>query len=154
MSSARASEALKEFSAGGTSPVTTTGGKAAGKVTWVDEDAGMSPRAKAYDDSAMGSRSNVETMKGQAPALTRITPDGETATVRFDGLDGDVLIDRKLSVVTTPKVKDQVLRQSQALEQNGLTGRWEVPTQSQADRAARMFDQLGVKNITVKVVPE
>ncbi len=154
LSSARASEALKEFSVGGTSPVTATGGKAASKVTWVDEDASMSPRARAYDDSAMGSRSNVETMKGQAPALTRITPDGETAIVRFDGLDGDVLIDRKLSVVTTPKVKDQVLRQSQALEQNGLTGRWEVPTQSQADRAARMLDQLGVNNITVKVVPE
>ncbi|WP_208605643.1 hypothetical protein [Rhizobium aegyptiacum] len=114
----------------------------------------MSPRARLYDDGAIGSRSNVETQKGQAPTLTRTTPDGQKASVRFDGVDGDVLIDRKISVVTTQKVKDQVLRQSEALQQNGLSGRWEVPNQSQADRATKIFKDLGVKNITVKVVPE
>lgn len=114
----------------------------------------MSPRARAYDDGAMGSRSNVETHKGQAPALTRTNVDGSTASVRFDGVDGDVLIDRKLSVVTTPKAKNQVIRQSEALQQNGLTARWEVPTQAQANRATKIFEELGVKNITVKVVPE
>lgn len=114
----------------------------------------MSTRARAYDDGAMGSRSSIETRKGQAPALTRTTADGKTASVRFDGVEGDVLIDRKLSVVTTPKAKNQVLRQSEALEQNGLTARWEVPTQAQANRAIKVFEELGVKNITVKVVPE
>jgi filamentous hemagglutinin len=74
--------------------------------------------------------------------------------VRFDGVDGDVLIYRKLSVVTTQKARDQVLRQSEALQQNGLTGRWEVPTQAQADRATRMFNELNVSNITIRVVPE
>lgn len=65
-----------------------------------------------------------------------------------------MLIDRKLSVVTTSKAKDQVIRQSEVLSQNGLTGRWKVPTQSQANRATRMFEELGVTNITVKMVPE
>lgn len=74
--------------------------------------------------------------------------------VRFDGLDGDVLIDRKLSVVTTAKAKDQVVRQSKALSENGLTGHWEVPSEAQAKRAQKMLDELGVKNIEVKVVPE
>ena len=118
------------------------GSKAAERITWVDEVADMSPRARTYDDGASGSRSNVETRKRQAPALPRTTADGRTTSVRFDGIDGDVLVDRKISVVTTPKAKEQVLRQSEALQQNGLTGRWEVPTQSQADRASRMFNEL------------
>ncbi|WP_373687497.1 hemagglutinin repeat-containing protein [Acetobacter sp. P5B1] len=94
------------------------------KVTWVDENASMSKRARAYDDDATGSRSNIETQKGQAPALTKSNPDGTQSTVRFDGFDGDVLVDRKLSVVTTSKAKDQVLRQSEALKQNGLEPFW------------------------------
>ncbi|MBY4631953.1 hemagglutinin repeat-containing protein [Rhizobium croatiense] len=130
------------------------GSQASAKITWVDEGASMSPRARLYDDGAIGSRSNVETQKGQAPTLTRMSPDGQKASVRFDGVEGDVLIDRKISVVTTQKVRDQVLRQSEALQQNGLSGRWEVPNQSQADRATKMFKDLGVKNLTVKVVPE
>jgi hypothetical protein len=43
---------------------------------------------------------------------------------------------------------------SQALEQNVLSKRWEMPTQAQTDRAQRMFDELGIKNITVKVVKD
>jgi filamentous hemagglutinin len=132
----------------------TIGEGAIGKVIWIDEGASMSARARSYDDGAMGSRSNIETQKGQAPALSRTTPDGQATTVRFDGVDGNVMIDRKISVVTTQKAKDQVLRQSEALQQNGMTGRWEVPTQAEADRATRMFNELNVTNITVKVVPE
>lgn len=130
------------------------GNKAAKKITWIDEGASMSPRARAYDEGALGSRSNVDTKMGQAPTLSRTAADGQTTTVRFDGVDGDVLIERKLSVVTSSKAKAQALRQSEALQQNGLTGRWEVPTQSQANRASKMFNELGVTNITVRVVPE
>ena len=67
-------------------------------VKWVDENASMSNRARNYDDSATGSRSNIETQKGQAPTIHRTVDNGVTKPVRFDGLDGDVLIDRKLSV--------------------------------------------------------
>ncbi|NNA70104.1 hypothetical protein [Pseudomonas gessardii] len=89
----------------------------------------MSSRARDYNDSATGARSNPATQSGQAPALERTMPDGSTRLVKFDGMDGKVLVDRKISVVTTSKSKDQVLRQSDVLSQNGLTARWEVPTQ-------------------------
>ncbi|MCM2263201.1 hemagglutinin [Ralstonia solanacearum] len=128
------------------------GDLAASKVKWVDENAGMSQQARDYNDSATGARSNPATQSGQAPALERKMEDGSTRLVKFDGVDGDVMVDRKLSVVTTEKAKDQALRQSEVLSQNGLTGRWEVPTSQQAARAQKMFDELGIKNITVKVV--
>ncbi len=128
------------------------GDLAASKVKWVDENAGMSQQARDYNDSATGARSNPATQSGQAPALERKMEDGSTRLVKFDGVDGDVMVDRKLSVVTTEKAKAQALRQSEVLSQNGLTGRWEVPTSQQAARAQKMFDELGIKNITVKVV--
>ncbi|EKT4485220.1 hypothetical protein QEM02_005408 [Pseudomonas putida] len=124
------------------------------KVKWVDENAGMSSRARDYNDSVTGARSNPATQSGQAPALERIMPDGSSRLVKFDGVDGDILVDRKISVVTTSKSKDQALRQSDVLSQNGLTARWEVPTQAQANRAQKMFDELGIKNISVKVIRE
>lgn len=71
------------------------------KVKWVDENASMSQRAKDYNDSASGARSNIETQKGQAPSIDRIDAEGKSKPVRFDGVDGNVMIDRKVSVVTT-----------------------------------------------------
>lgn len=123
-------------------------------VKWVDENAGMSSRARDYNDSASGARSNIDTQKGQAPTIDRIDESGKSRPVRFDGVDGDVMIDRKISVVTTPKAKNQAVRQSEALKNNGMTGRWEVPNQAQANRAQKMFDELGIKNIEVKIVHE
>lgn len=127
--------------------------RAASKVIWVDENAGMSDAARAYNDSAIGARSNPLTRRGQAPALERTLDDGSTRLVKFDGIDGDVMIDRKTSIVTTQKAMDQALRQSEALDQNGLTARWEVPNQTQATRAITMLNNLGISNITVEVVP-
>ncbi|MFA1720010.1 two-partner secretion domain-containing protein [Xanthomonas campestris] len=126
--------------------------EAESKIVWVDEKASMSPKARDYNDSAPGARSNVETQASQAPSITRTMPDGTERPVKFDGVDADVLVDRKISVVTTPKAKDQALRQSQALSEQGLTGRWEVSTQAQANRAKKMFEELGIYNITVEVV--
>jgi filamentous hemagglutinin len=74
--------------------------------------------------------------------------------VKFDGVDGDTIIDRKRSIVTTQKVKNQALRQSEVLAQHGLTGRWEVPTQAQQARAVKMLNELKVFNIEVKVVKQ
>lgn len=34
------------------------------------------------------------------------------------------------------------------LNQNGLTGRWEVATQAQANSAQKMSDELGIKGIS------
>lgn len=124
------------------------------KVKWVDENAGMSLRAKNYNDSATGARSNITTKKGQAPTINRTDIENNSKPVRFDGVDGNVMIDRKVSVVTTAKAKDQAIRQSNALKNNNMTGRWEVPNQTQANRAQKMFDELQIKNIEVKIVKE
>ena len=58
----------------------------------------MSSRARDYNDSATGARSNPATQSGQAPALERTMPDGSIRLVKFDGVDGEVLVDRKISV--------------------------------------------------------
>ncbi|MGJ8522574.1 hypothetical protein R84981_001262 [Carnimonas sp. R-84981] len=91
-------------------------------VRWVDENASMSNRAREYNDSASGARSNIETRKGQAPTIDRIDDDGVKKPVRFDGVDGKVMVDRKISVLTTSKAKNQAVRQSKALRENGMTG--------------------------------
>jgi filamentous hemagglutinin len=122
------------------------------RVTWVDENVGLRGLAKDYNDSAMGARSNILTRSGQAPALERIMPDGTTRIVKFDGVDGSIMIDRKLSIVTTSKAQAQALRQAEVLSQNGLTGRWEVPTVAQQTRAVKMLNNLNISNISVKVV--
>ena len=147
-------EAEPAGGSGGAAATSASGSKATEKITWIDESANMSPEARAYEDGAMGARYAVAARKAQAPALKRTTADGQEMMVRFDGVDGDVLIDRKLSVFTSSKTRDQIARQSAALQQNGLTGRWEVPTEAEANRAIKMFDELGVTNITVKVVPK
>lgn len=123
-----------------------------GKIFWVFENAGMSEQAKNYNDAATGARSDGLTTKGLAPALENVANNGKVNIVKFDGVDGNILIDRKLSVVTTDKSKDQAMRQSEALMQNDLVGRWEVSTQAQANRAVKMFEELGIKNIQIKVV--
>ena len=91
------------------------------------------------------------TKTGQAPALERTLPDGTKRLVKFDGVDGEVMVDRKVSIVTTQKSMDQALRQSDVLRQNGLMGRWEVPNAAQQTRAINMLNKLNVNNITVVV---
>jgi filamentous hemagglutinin len=73
--------------------------------------------------------------------------------VRFDGEAPGVLIDRKTYIVTRSKVKDQALRQAEALRQNGLRGVWEVPNEAEAARARRMFAELSIENIDVRIIP-
>jgi filamentous hemagglutinin len=105
------------------------------------------------EDAATGARSSIPSQTRQVPVLDRTLPDGTSAPVKFDGIDGNVLIDRKTTVTTFPKSEAQALRQSEALQQNGLTGRWEVPNETQAARARKMLNGLGITNISVQVVP-
>lgn len=131
------------------------------KITWVDETPTFrgphKERAKAYNDSANGARSNVATKKGQAPALERTMPNGEKRLVKFDGTDFDpvydhVLIDRKHAVVSSIKSRGQILRQAQALSQHNLIGIWEVPTLKELRKANKILKQLKVSNIKVRIV--
>ncbi len=121
-------------------------------VRWVDEAASMSAEARAYQSGAAGARTSVATKKPQAPEITYKKPNGSEGALRMDGQEAIQLIDRKISVTTFPKSKQQALRQSQALEQNGLTGVWEVPNAAEVARAQKMFNELGIKNIEVRVV--
>jgi len=121
-------------------------------VFWVDENAAMSDRARRYNDSVTGARSNIDSRMSQAPSIKYLTQDGIEKVVRFDGVSNGVLIDRKIAVVTTEKAKGQALRQSEALTQNNFIGIWEVPSAREANRALKMFESLGVKNIGVKIV--
>jgi len=117
-------------------------------LEWVNENAHMSRRARAYNNSVPGNR------VGQAPALRYDNPFGGRNIVRFDGLDNNVLIDRKLSVYGSKKAKLQARRQEAALLQNGMRGQWEVPTEAAAKRADSFLRRLRIDVIDVVVVPE
>ncbi|WP_435857106.1 polymorphic toxin-type HINT domain-containing protein [Streptomyces mobaraensis] len=121
-----------------------------GAVLWVKENANMSSEARAYDAGAAGSRSGV------APALQYYKADAKSLSqIKFDGFDAanGVLIDRKMSVTTFNKTYRQAMNQSLALEQNGYTGRWEVPNAAEAARARSLLGRLLITNIRVRVVP-
>ncbi|QJU56929.1 hypothetical protein HL653_03190 [Sphingomonas sp. AP4-R1] len=122
------------------------------KVIWVDESNGLKDLPKDYNDSATGARSNVVTRRGQAPALERTMPDGTTRLVKFDGIEGNAMTDRKWSIYMTSKAKDQALRQADVLKQHGLIGIWEVPTAVQQRRAVRLLRGLNIHNIKVRIV--
>ena len=117
------------------------------KIHWVDENVGLKGRIKEYNDSALGARSNPLTKTGQAPALERTLPDGTTSLVKFDGVDGTIMIDRKTNIAITQKSMEAAMRQSDALRQNGLKGRWEVPNADVKTKAQKLLDKVGIDNI-------
>jgi RHS repeat-associated protein len=130
-------------------------------VRWVDEGgnlrAGRSPGmpsdAYEYQSQATGARSNASTGRSQAPRLEYTDATGESATVKFDGLEGIRLIDRKTAIHTGPKTQLLAQRQSMALAKQGLEGVWEVPNASEAARATKLLQDLGIGNITVRIKP-
>jgi hypothetical protein len=118
--------------------------KAEAGPEWVDEIADMGENARDYQDGAEGARSNIQTGSRQAPVV---------GGVRFDGWDGDVLIDRKTSVTSFAKTKTQAMRQSHALAKEGLRAVWEVPNEAQARKAQSLLDELGISNIAPRIAP-
>ena len=134
---------------GGPKPPEVTEPAAPNKnVKYVKENAKMSPAAEKYQADVPGAK------KGEAPALDYTNAQGQKKTLRLDGVEGDVGIDRKLAVLHTKKAQKQAVRQSKAFADNGMTGRWEVPTDAEARRARQLFAKAGVTNIDVKVVPK
>lgn len=116
------------------------------QIGWVKENLGRDSPAKRYNDSATGSR------PGQAPTLMRTIADGSKRPVKFDGVQGDFVIDRKSKVVDAPHARAQLLRQSQVLDQHRLFGTWEVPTPAQRAKPLKLFKKMNVTNIKVRVV--
>jgi hypothetical protein len=116
------------------------------QIGWVKETVTSDKPWKAYNGSAVGSR------PGQAPTLIRTMPDSSKRPVKFDGVQGDYVIDRKWTIVTAPRARSQVLRQSEVLAQHRLIGVWEVPSSAQKIKALKLLNRMNVNNIKVRVV--
>ena len=110
-----------------------------------------SPGAAEYEAGA----ANPGRAQGQVPALQYDNPFGGRDLVRFDGIEGNTLIDRKLSFYSSEKGKLALQRQSEALTQNpGFKARIEVPTEVKKTRVLKYLRDLRIDNIEVKVVPQ
>lgn len=117
------------------------------KIGWAKENLGKKDTEwRRYNDAADGAR------PGEAPTLMRTMPDGSKRPVKFDGIRADYVIDRKWEVVGKPNARAQVLRQAQALAENGQIGVWEVPTPLQKTKALKLLRKLDVTNIKVRIV--
>lgn len=116
------------------------------QIGWVRETSKSAKPWKPYNDNATGARA------GQAPTLMRTMPDGSKRPVKFDGIQGDYVIDRKWKVVDAPHARVQLLRQSEVLAEHRLIGTWEVPTLVQKAKALKLLKKMNVANIHVKVV--
>lgn len=112
----------------------------------------MSAEAAAYQAGAP----NPYADKGLVPSLRYDNPlpgKGRKNVVRFDGIEGKTLIDRKLSFYSSEDGKDQLLRQSEAIKDNpGYSLRIEVPNKVQERRVDKYLKKLGITNIAIKVV--
>jgi hypothetical protein len=82
----------------------------------------------------------------------RTLPDGSTRPVKFDGVQGEYVIDRKWKVVDRPNAQARLLRQSAVLAQHRLIGVWEAPNEKQKIAAIKLFKKMNVTNIKVRVV--
>jgi hypothetical protein len=116
------------------------------QIGWVKETIKSDKPWRSYNDSAPGARA------GHAPTLMRTMADGSKRPVKFDGVQGDYMIDRKWSIVTKSRARAQILRQSDVLAQHRLIGTWEVPTPVQKAKALKLLKEMKITNISVKVV--
>ena len=116
------------------------------QIGWAKERHNSKKAWVKYNDGAPGARS------GQAPTLIRTMPDGSRRPVKFDGVEEQHMIDRKFKVVDSKKSRDQALRQSHALRENGIPGIWEVTTAKNKKTAFKVLKKVNVKNIKVRIV--
>ncbi len=116
------------------------------EIGWVKENLVSDKPWKIYNDTAPGAR------PGQAPTLMRTVPKGAKRPVKFDGLQGETVIDRKWAIRDLPRARAQTLRQSDVLAQHRLIGVWEVPNEKQLLAARNLLKKLKVTNIKVRVV--
>jgi filamentous hemagglutinin len=124
-------------------------------LIWVEEKI-RETDAYAYQSRATGSRSAVATQRSQVPALlyTKLNS-RQNDFVKFDAIEGRVLIDRKLSVTGFKKQKDDLVRMHRALAQNaslGFSGVIELPTRGEVRKVRRMLSRLGAnKHLKVRL---
>ncbi len=113
--------------------------------------------AQQYENTIPGSASDVATQKKIVPTLKYDNPNPNGKNfIKFDGFEPETntFIDRKLSFTSYPKSLDQLRRASEALRQNpGFNIRYEVPDAKQLRTAVKLFRDLRITNVGVKVVP-
>jgi hypothetical protein len=86
-----------------------------------------------------------------APQLSMPGADGSLVTVRFDGVDGGEIIDRKLSPMFTEKAIEQARRQAATAAYNGMQAVWELPTEEAVGAANRFMSYAQISNIAVRL---
>jgi len=113
----------------------------------------FSELADARDwDACAGSVARAATLRQMPETLGLVArSDGDRMTERER--DGPAAISRKLAVVTGGKAHEQARRQAEALRHNRIAGRWEVSSEADAIRAARVLDEADAREIGVRIVP-
>lgn len=114
------------------------------KLVWVKENVGGKSIHKLYNDAAPGAR------PGHAPALMRTLADGTKRPVKFDGIDGKHLIDRKWNLTSRPNSKKQILRQDAVLREHGVHAIYELSTDQKVLTANKILNKLKTTNISTR----
>jgi hypothetical protein len=124
-------------------------------VAPIIERSSKSTVAQVFEDAASGAASDIVTRNKIVPALFFDNPNLRGRNfVRFDGIEGTRLIDRKLNVTTKSKQVRDLRRMSLALQQNpAFQGVIQVPDAAAQRAAMRALNKAGVNNITVEIAP-
>jgi hypothetical protein len=93
------------------------------------------------------------TRQSLAAQLEMPAADGSTVTAKFEGVDGNEIIDRKLNPRFSPKAVDQAQRQAATAAYNGLLAVWKLSTQDAVDAADRFMQYANTSTITVRLAP-
>ena len=122
-------------------------------MTELVENSSKSSAASVFEDGTIGAASSIAAKRKVVPGLRFDNPNPRGRNVvRFDGIDGTTLIDRKLNVTTKSKQINDLKRMSEALRQNPeYTAVLEVPNAAVRKAAIRALDKAGVTNIGVRI---
>ncbi|MBW8482523.1 LamG-like jellyroll fold domain-containing protein [Actinomadura parmotrematis] len=135
---------------------------AADAVDWVPEGGdlrlpapryGMKPKDYNYQSGVAGARSDLGSGRSLAPQLEMPGIDGDPVTAKFDGLQGDEIIDRKSNPMFTAKAVDQARRQAATAAYHGLRPVWELPTPAAIAAAGRFMASAGITTIELRMAP-
>ena len=102
-------------------------------------------------DAYAGSTTRAETLR-QMPETLGLVARSDGGRIAERERDGPAAVSRKLAVVTGGKAREQARRQAEALRHNGIAGRWEVPSEADAVRAAWLLEAVEAREIGVRIV--
>ncbi|MFO1064055.1 MAG: polymorphic toxin-type HINT domain-containing protein [Pirellulales bacterium] len=117
------------------------------------ENSAKSLAAADFENGTVGAATDVATRMRVVPTLKFDNPNPRGRNfIRFDGQDGNVMIDRKLNVTTKSKQLRDLQRISQALIQNpNYAVVIEVPDAKVYRAAVRALSKAGVTNIDLRI---